>query len=498
MTTKFGKMISTAAILGSFLVASQAAARSIQITDNMDQPVAGAEVLVYESSAKPIAPVPVFTDSNGMFTVPKSTKANLSFTVTAPDFIKTSFLNIPSDMGVLQINTADPAQMIEIQGDTVGFGALPKDGQVDFALVYPALTRRGLINFDVSSLMSPEFDTIKVSVQEVTLPSNLTLPEQKETYILPITLKKPTYRMFVKQAGDYRMMATHGQFPLKKVISDMQGGKSMFELINYFDFKDSGFKDLSVSGPMKAQNIDVSQIKFDSTTSITAPALVGRQRMVSAAAYSMDGYFFPTDVKNVASEQTQTLKTLSARSNETYFVSVLTIEPEKAQPLASFVGLSPEAFLGTGLEAIFNMMNGPSDPAASEGREVSVSLQPMIAGAKAEFMSLVPAPIINGDMISMQQPMAPAGITPVATYLTLAEIQTTQQGNYQTEKRFRLWELLQPGWTNQIQLPVNDFIPEAGKTYRWEVMYLGTTAAKQSNTYFLDSITHVSRNSRNL
>lgn len=485
----------------ALLVASVASARSLQITDSFENPIAGAKVFILSASNKPIAPTPLITDGKGIVQLPKETKDLLSVNVKAEKFIASSFLNVSSDIGVLQLNAQDPEQLIEIQGESLNFGKLPKDGQVDFSLVYPALSRRGLINFDVTSLVSPEFDTIKVSVQKVDLPSNLTLPEQKETYILPITLKKPNYRMFVKNPGDYRMIATHGQFPLKKVISDVQGGKSIFDVINYFDFKQSGHRDISATGPIQGQDIDVAGLAFDATTSVTAPELTGRQRMVSAAAYSQDTYFFPTDIKNVESKAVQELKIPSARVADSFIVSALTVEAEK-KPAVNEGPLSAVDYLAQGFDKLFHFLvfGEEQDPErAGEGLEVSVALQAVGSTKAVNFLGLVAAPQITDGKILLQQPMANNEIQAVATYLVLAEITETQHGEYKIEKRTRLWELLQPGWVSEVTLPENDFVKEKNKNYRWEVMYLGTTdKIAPASSYFLDSVTHVSRNSRSL
>lgn len=460
-------LMATAAFICSMVFASAAWSATMQVTDISGTPISGAQVFMIDSlNNKPVSPTPILTDADGNFSLPKNIGTQFSLSIEAQGFIRSSFMNISTDMSNLQLNLEDPRQMIEIQGETLGFGDLPKDGQVDFGLVYPALTRRDLINFDAATLISPEFDTIKVSIQKVDMPSNLTLPKQKETYILPVTLKKPNYRMFVKHPGNYKMIATHGQFPLRKVVSDLQGGKSLFEVINHFDFKQAGLIDLDINGPMTGQNINVDGQAFDATTTMTAPTLQGRQRMVSAIAYNNNGYYFATDLKNIESEQSKELKYPSARANETLVVSALTVEaePEPSQDPDGTIGLFAEPLdaLASALTKVFTAFSLVSDdpldrPTNTEGMEVSLAVN-TLGTTSPSFLGLVSSPEVRSDRIILQQPMNTVGVQPIATYLTLSEIEKVQHGKYETEKRYRLWEIVQPDWTTEISLHKNNIV----------------------------------------
>ncbi len=507
-TSMYRTLWAAAAFICSMVFAGAAWSASMRVTDNMGTPIAGAQVFMIDSlNNKPVSPTPILTDANGNFSLPKNVGTQFSVSIEADGFIKSSFLNISTDMSQLQLNLEDPRQMIEIQGETTGFGNLPKDGNVDFGLVYPALTRRDLINFDAATLISPEFDTIKVSIQTIDMPSNLTLPTQKETYILPVTLKKPNYRMFVKHPGSYKMIATHGQFPLRKVISDLQGGKSLFEVINHFDFKQAGLIDLDVNGPMTGKDINVAGQAFDATTTMTAPTLQGRQRMISAVAYSNNGHYYATDLKNIESEQSKELKYPSSRANETLIVSALTVESETESKESGGGTMdlfaAPLDVLASALDRVFNAFSLlPDDPIArpanTEGLEVSLAVNTLGASTPS-FLGLVSAPEVRSDRIILQQPMNTVGVEPIATYLTLSEIEKVQHGKYETEKRYRLWEIVQPNWTTEISLHKNNIVLDPNKNYRWEVLFLGTTnKIEASSSYFLDNVTHVSRNSRNL
>lgn len=485
-------------VAASFLSLGEAMSRNIQVTDINGNGIAGAEVqFLDQQSNKPITPLPVFTDADGYFEVPTAAGEGLSVTIEAADFVTTSFLQVPADQARLQLHNEDLRNFIQISGESVGFGNLPKDGQVDFSLVYPALSRRDLLNFDMTSLISTEVDTIKVAMQQVDLPSNLTLPKQRESYIIPITLQKPTYRMFVRRPGTYQMMATHGQFPLQKVMSDFQAGKSAFEVINHFKFFQAGDREVTVTGNITGQNIDVSRMPFQAETTILAPVLKGQERMVTAALSNKNGLYFPTDVKSIASESQQKLKIPA--NTASFLVSMLTLERPK--PASTDPRMSAQQFFAYSLEKAFGVFTVPLTPLdpATEGAAVSIALQKARRNAAPVFLSLVQAPRVEGETLILNRPAGRETILQVATYLTLAEVEFIQNGKNRTEKRYRLWELFQPGWASEVQLPPNDLVLDPAKNYRWEVMYLGRSAEiRDDGGYFLDNVTHVSRNSRSL
>lgn len=501
MAYKFSITFIASLMVSACLGMAQASARSIQVTDISGNGVAGAQVyLLDQQNNKPIAPQPIQTDADGFFQVPAIIAGPVSVTIEAADFITTSFLETATDTNQLQLHREDLRTFIEIQGEATGFGNLPKDGQVDFSLVYPALSRRDLLNFDMTSIISTEVDTIKVAMQKVDMPSNLTLPTQRESYIIPITLKKPNYRMFVRRPGTYQMMATHGQFPLQKVMSDLQGGKSIFDVINHFKFIQAGDQTVTVEGNTVGQNINVSEMPFLAESTIKAPVLTGQERMITASLASKDGLFFPTDVKSIASGGSQALKMPNASAG--FLVSLLTLE-KPALTNAKTVQQNAAQFFMQSLTKVFNVftlaVNQVKQDNLTDGVAVSLALQRSRLSAAPDFMGLIDAPRIEGETLVLDRPVARKDIVQVATYLTLAEVEFIQHGKNRTEKRYRLWELFTPGWASEVRLPQNNLSLDPAKTYRWEVMYLGRSPEiRDDGGYFLDNVTHVSRNSRNL
>jgi hypothetical protein len=474
------------------MLAAQAQARTgteIRVVNELNQPIAGAEILVGNAPNDPFPDNLFKTDLNGVLQIPIEWKMALPITIEATEYLRTTFINVMPGETTFQLHRKDSHNLLEIAGQTSHFEGIKKDGKIDFGLVFPALSRRQLLQFDVTSMISPEVDTIRVMTESIDIPSNVTLPEQRETYILPIKFDKPLYRMFVKQPGDYRMVAAHGQFPLKEVVKDLRDGKSFFDVLNYFTLLSGGQRDVQVTGSISGQDIAVNKVPFNSTVSVTGPALAGTDVMVSIPMTDQGGVFFPSDIKNIKSGQTVSLRVPSAPSNGAFIASLMMPASEAAQFPPAF---SVEEKLTESLKRLLN----PKEFAASEGG-MSLTMLPATPGLVPEFMSLIPRPTIQGDRISFSRPVAGPSIRPVATYVILAEIEKPPKGKFGAEKRFRLWEVFAEGWVTEIDLPKLFNNVQPGKTYRWEVLFLGADATKTRplNGYFLDDVSYLSRNS---
>lgn len=475
------------ALISITSLAAQAVER-IRVLNQGLMPIAGAEVTI-GSPVKSPGNI-LITDKNGYINVPADWKAALPITVSATGFITSRFEQVLPKSATLQIHEVDPQTLIEIGGETVGFENLKKDGLVDFALVYPTMSRRQLMQFSVTDLVSPETDQIKVITQKVDLPSNITLPEQKETYILPITLKKPLYRAFVKPDADYTMTATHGQFPIKEVLGEMQNGKSFFDVMNYFTFIDFGQFNVSVQKTkIPNQNIAVNLNKIDGKMAYTAPSFGKDQVLLAAALVEQNGAFYPSDLKRLDSLQKMDLS-IPTLAKSTYIASVLMPKTTSA----AFDAKMKNWMLSqtNPMAHFFNQLTeGLSTQAALPG--VTLHIQKAPVTKSYEFIGLTQPPEVVGTQLKLTIPTLPAQVTPVATYVVLAEIEAISMGQYKSEKRYRKLEFFSESWIDSIEIPDLSKIVVSGKKYRWEVMYLGRDSNLKPGSYFLDEITHVSR-----
>lgn len=461
---------------------------SIMIIDTQSRPVAQAQVLIGSAPEKPFKGNVLTTDQNGRIEIPQAWTQPLDVTISGPGVIATTFLQVkPSDQS-LQINIAPEAKRLEIKGEATEFGRLRRDGKVDFALVIPALQRRDILGFDIGKIMSPEVDEIKVASKRFEVPSNLTLPDQRESYILPIRFNKPDYRMYVPHSGFYRMAATHGQFDLEDVIDDIRRGKSLYDVINYFEFIGAGHLNIDITGDVNKQDIPVNQVSFDSSARVQAPSYSSNHVMVSLTMVDEQGFLYPADVKKVDSGKNQALKYPSANKDDVYFLSALTPDTQPAlgedeeEDTFSFRQLKHKRNLQLSqLSIVLHRINQPTP----------------------NFIPLLAEPIIQDNQMTLFPPAIPKDVEALGTYLVLYEVENVKAGNFDTEKKTRVWDIYSAQWLDELTLPEVSFSPQAGKNYRWEVLYLGRDMLTSNRSLMqlgdhLNEITHVSRTSKDI
>src|SRR5690606_15243052 len=142
-----------------------------------------------------------------------------------------------------QIAFADSTDALNVKGKPLDYRNVRRDGKVDFGLVMSTFTRHELINFDLSNVLATDNDMISVLGFDLNVPSNLTLPNQEESYFFPINLNKPNYRLPVKRPGTHTFIAAHGQFPMSQVFDQIRSGASIFDVANDLTFLRGGTKD---------------------------------------------------------------------------------------------------------------------------------------------------------------------------------------------------------------------------------------------------------------
>lgn len=514
-------------VLASFAVAVKAKAETyltvsdhfIKVVNESQQPISGASIMIGHDLDDPFQGNLVRTDLKGLASVPTDWKMALPVTISSSSYITTTFANIEPTGQVFQLHQKDLPAQLEVKGDAIDFEGIRQNGRLDFALIFPALTKRQLLQFDAQSIISPQTDRIRVVTENIDIPSNISLPRQRETYIIPITFNKPTYRMYVKQPGQYRMTAAHGQFPLRQVINDFRSGKSFFEIINHFRFLSGGQKDVQVNGNIDGQDISVNRIPFNADISVTAPQFADENVMISLSLVEQSGLYFPSDLKRVMPGETMNLKVPSNAAEGSYVVSLLT--PKSQLDIVDSIKLVPDegngingnARNGNGVQnpelfnhllegasqKLFNFLNPKLLPEPEKEEVTGLSLAMSPADTTPEFIGLVRPPELIEGGLKLTTPEFSNGIMPVATYVIFSEITPGSSEDLRAEERNRLWEVFVPGWTSYVSLPQVEFEVDPTKQLRWEVFFLGRDSSVESTgEYFLDGVTHLSRNSLDL
>lgn len=467
------------------------AADILTVVDEKGAPVANANILLGYEVDKPFPGNTVTTDAKGTASIPADWKAELPLTVQADGYVITTIPSATPGMMTIGISHQEPNTEYEVKGTTTDYGTLVTDGKVDFGMVIPGISRMQMLAFDLSTVISPKVDTIDVIGNSVDIPSNIALPEQTETYVFPIDFNKPEYRVYPREMGQYEMFAARGQFPLQRVVNDIRAGKSMFELINYFNFAGGGQKTVDVSGNVTGADIAVNALKFDKTVSVTAPDYAKGNVMVSVALREQKGVLMPTDLKRLTPKQNMNLKSMGDTPSVMSVLLVDSAAMAKSTPMRAFDPLNI-------IEEYF-ASNGARIKAAQDFSKLSFALLPAAGGVAPQFIPLTAPPTITGQVVKMDMPKLPAGLTAVATYMVLSEIQVFETGKLKTERRTRLWEVWSNAWLDQVELPKVDIKRNGDRKYRWEVMFLArptgfVSERSKTNVIDLTTITHVTRN----
>jgi hypothetical protein len=373
----------------------------------------------------------------------------------------------------------------EIKGTTSNVVVKNNDGLVDFSLIIPGMNYEQIINFDLGRVISPANDTLKISSYTVELPSNLSLPPQTEKYFISIKLDKPEFRAYVENTGTFDMYALNGKFPLKEMVKGFQDDKSIFELVEFFDFLGGGIQAVPVTGDVSGLNIPVNQFAFTESYSVKAPTYAKDKVMISFSLFKENDQFFPADMKKVISTKTQSL--VKRAGLETWNLALLMNKSSR-----SF----RETYDGHILSGALGSYS--IDRNTSPLAQVSYTLAPASATTEPQFLPTVSAPTFDQTNLIVQAsiPQTITGVFAYGTTLTLSEVEAGGSENFPIDFKKVLWTTEAMGWAKDFKIPANvKSLIQSGKVYSWDVNYLGAPTNSTDSQIEWSKVTHVTRNS---
>lgn len=441
-------------------------AYSIQVKSQSGFPVANANLLLGVEYSEDR----FFTaDENGVVTVPADLwQENMALTVGADNFIRASYLDMAPGTYDLVMNELPKERNYGVSGITKGFGSLKKDGWADFSMVAPSFDRQQLIGFELSYVISDQMDTMTIYGQDISIPSNISFPKQKESYgFFPVTLDKPTYRMPFYFPGEYQLAAIHGRFPFKEVVGKMRDGQSVFEVVNDFQFKQVGLTTLDISGPSHEQDLEINHIQFDEEKTIATPAFSQDDILMFISLNQNEKGYFPSGLRRV--EPSSNAKLQFAQGFEHHLLAVLTQE-------------------GTG------------EGKAKISNKMSIQIMPLNSSAPVSLLNRVESPVVNGTSIEMRPPERNRFVRDGGTYLSLTSIQTKENPHVEMYETRKLWEVYADRWVEAVDLPQWPTGLSQDTKLRWEVMFLGSDSDEKSavGPSLIRKASHVSRNTVDL
>ncbi len=205
----------------ALFAASHASAATLQVTvrdARTNAPISGAFVQVGPSPGIPFGANGGLTDPSGQITFDHASLVGpQSVTAAAVDHARASVIDAavgavtlalrPSFAGSLGL--VDPA---EISGTVSNIATQSNDGNLDIAVVLPAL-RLGDVLSQGSLAIEVPADTVNFPVVgEIVLPGNVVVPSQTE--LLFFTFSKPNYHFFLEDQATYDFIALAGRVPL--------------------------------------------------------------------------------------------------------------------------------------------------------------------------------------------------------------------------------------------------------------------------------------------
>lgn len=405
-------------------------------------------------------------NSSGIVKIPRWWVEEENVNIKKSGFISTSYLNQMPQKAVYMIRYQTAPVRYEVKGNTSGYPDLKKDGWADFSLVIKPFTQMDVVTFDMSKIISDENDTMDVLGKTLELPSNIAVPQQKESYLFfTLNLDKPLYRTYFDTLGDKELIAHRGRFEVKTVVDKFRKGAAFYEVMNDLKFQSLEVTKLSIAGNTM-KDLGTTAVTLTPQLTHKAPAFDPALLYFTTSLIKSGDTFIPADYKFYKPSESLTMLLGNTPANN-YLISMY--GEKKVGPDGKVKGLTPKMSLA--LSSTAEPLNTPLDT--------------------------IQQPVIAANIATCVPPSKKEGVNPVGTYATISKVTTTIFENSMTENKEIVWESYAPNWVSQIQLPIEmvRFL-EATPHTRFEITYLGSTKAittPQGPLQFNDA-THASRN----
>lgn len=436
---------------------------TIQVFNQANQPIPHAQIMIGESLGSPFKENLMTTDENGFIAINEWIEP-AHVTVNAKGYIRQTLLN--QKPGVLQIklSTAYVNPRPVIKGQVTNLPVNNGDKFIDFALVIPTIAKADLLNFDLGMVISPYTDTVDIILgQQAELPSNVSLPTQKESYaLIPVTLSKPEHRVYALTYGPKTYYALTGRFPFKTVVGELQDGKKFYEIINHFNFTTGGLRETTITAPSTVLNIPGNEIKFGAQVAVKGTMVQADEVVMSLALNDLSGgRFVPSDVKRLDPNKESKLNIISGKA--THIVSLLKKQADFDQATADAADRSSASMLAytPGMQtSLLPLMTAPAISESNGGFKIAI---PQTSNVTLDSKT----------------------VNPLAVSVAISDITSIQDGAQKVEMLDRKWEIFGTAWPNEIQLPAwpLDSEPQIAPVIRrkFEVNLIGSQTSGQTD-----------------
>lgn len=291
----------------------------IQISNDQGQTVPNARVLLGDQ--EPAGNSWITTNEEGQFIIPSSWTTAKDLTVEAPGFVRLTLKDqMPKPMNIT-LRKMSQLPTLALKGTVSGITTKDRDGYIDFATLLNSMTKSDVLNFSINKVISPWTEKISAAGFEIPVPQNIFVPKQKESYIISLTLQKPSFNLFYDSFGKKSLYSLQGRFPLKKIMSEIQNKKPFYELINHFDFSAAGQITFNFFNQTAIPDIDTVKIKLDKNYAMKAPKMINNQVALGISAFKENDTYQPLDIKYMKSEESVIFKSIATTTP--HFIGVV-------------------------------------------------------------------------------------------------------------------------------------------------------------------------------
>ena len=458
---------------------------TIQVFNQANQAVANAQVLIGTAVGNPFKDNLKITDANGFVSLEEWTEAT-HITVQAQGYIRQTLLNQRPGTMQIKLSTAYMKTRPVIKGQVTGLPVKDGDKMMDFSLVIPTISKADLMSFSLDSIVSPFDDTIDIIFgKKADLPSNVSLPTQKEKYnfLISLTLSKPEHRVYATNYGQKTFYAFSGKFPFKEVMEQLNSNKQFYEVMNSFIFTNGSIREINVTAPTSNLNIPSGEIKFEGPVANVKSSTIAADEVVMLFTVNdlSGGRFVPSDLKRLEANQTAALKTIAGK--QVQIVSLL----KKAADFDSATRDSAD--------------------------RSSSSMVPYKAGMQSSLLPLLPSgPTVTMDAGGAYKIIVPKAsnrtfeaeaLNELAISVVISNKNMITDGQKQVEILERKWEVLGTGWPGEINLPLwplEDSEDATAVKRKFEVNLIGSETQKQTDLGddLVKAATHVTKGAAEL
>lgn len=437
---------------------------TIVVVDEQNRPLANVNVMFGQAPRSPFEKNLLKTDEKGMLSLPTEWTTALAVTADAAGYIRVSYLNQEPSGLTFRLKKKRGFPQYEIFGETLGHDIKNYDGQLDFGLVAESMTKEDLLTFDINKIISPLSDVMSVIGFDLNIPGNLSVPTQKESYGLPLTLSKPSYRIRTSSPGNKRIVALRGQFPFKTVVDELRNGKNYADLVNRFNLMGGVVQEISVSQNRTSANLNTKAMNFTGQAQVIAPFFKSEETFLALGTSEENGFWFPTDIKKLEPSQQQSLKL--APNGKAYVIGVLKNKNE-------FTATNSTRMSATIVQVANNSL---------------FTMIPLIENPK----------VVGIDEFALIRPVGQVPkLTEIGTYAVLSTTGTLRSEIGESQVVLaREWEIFSKRWIDTIKLP--KFPSElAQASRRLEVTFLANETGPEAEigAPMIEGSTHVSRSS---